>query len=62
MNIKVENKLDTLFSFLRSHTQTKSLVFFTSIKQVRYAYEAFRKLNLGRNLPLFELHGKKSQP
>jgi len=61
MLIKLEDKLDTLFSFLRSHTLSKSLVFFSSIKQVRFAYEAFRKLNLSRSLPLFELHGKKKQ-
>lgn len=62
MQIKIEDKLDTLFSFLRTHTKTKSLVFFSSIKQVRFAYEAFRKLNLSRALPLFELHGKQKQP
>lgn len=35
MHIKIQDKLDTLFSFLRTHTKTKSLVFFSSIKQVK---------------------------
>ena len=36
MIIKLEDKLDTLFSFLKTHTRSKSLVFFSSIKQVNY--------------------------
>ena len=38
MQIKIEDKLDTLFSFLRTHMKTKSLVFFSSIKQVLEAF------------------------
>ena len=36
MIIKLEDKLDTLFSFLKTHLRSKSLVFFSSIKQVNY--------------------------
>ena len=56
MQIKIEEKLDTLFSFLKSHPKSKCLVFFSARKQVRFAYQAFKALKLGQNL--FELHGK----
>lgn len=55
----VGEKLDTLFSFLKSHTKEKCLIFFSSRKQVRFAYEAFKSLKLAPNL--FELHGKQDQ-
>lgn len=32
MEIKIEDKLDTLFSFLKSHDRSKCLVFFSSRK------------------------------
>ncbi len=35
MVVKLEEKLDLLYSFLRSHMRTKSLVFFSTIKQVK---------------------------
>ena len=56
MEIKIEDKLDMLFSFLKSHPKTKCLVFFSARKQVRFAYNAFKSLKIGQNL--FELHGK----
>ena len=59
METKIEDKLDTLFSFLKSHPKSKCLVFFSARKQVRYAYQAFKTLKLGQNL--FELHGKQDQ-
>jgi len=34
-------------------------VFFSSRKEVRFAYQAFKSLKLGQNL--FELHGKQEQ-
>lgn len=55
----LEKKLDTLFSFLRTHTQSKVLVFMSSCRQVQFAYEAFCKLRPG--LPLMALHGKQKQ-
>jgi len=38
METKIEEKLDTLFSFLKSHPKSKTLVFFSARKQVRFAY------------------------
>jgi len=57
MEVKVEDKLDTLFSFIKSHPKSKCLVFFSARKQVRFAYQAFKSLKIGQNL--FELHGKQ---
>jgi ATP-dependent RNA helicase DDX10/DBP4 len=57
MVLKIEEKLDTLFSFIKSHPKSKILVFFSARKQVRYAYQAFKSLKCGANL--FELHGKQ---
>jgi len=56
MNVKLEDKLDLLFSFLKSHLKSKILVFFSSCKQVRFVYECFMKLKPG--IPLFELQGR----
>ena len=38
MELKIEDKLDMLFSFLKSHPMSKCLVFFSTRKQVRFAY------------------------
>ncbi len=59
MILKIEEKLDMLFSFLKSHSKSKCLVFFSSRKQVRFAYQAFKSLKVCQNL--FELHGKQEQ-
>lgn len=56
MQVECHEKLDMLFSFLKSHTKLKIIVFFTSRKQVRFAYQAFKSLKLCSNL--YELHGK----
>ncbi|KAI9862096.1 MAG: ATP-dependent RNA helicase dbp4 [Trichoglossum hirsutum] len=52
-------KLDTLYSFLRSNIKSKILVFLSSGKQVRFVYESFRHLQPG--IPLLHLHGKQKQ-
>lgn len=57
--VSIPEKLDTLWSFIRSHTQQKILVFFSSSKQVRFVYEAFRRLQPG--IPLLHLHGRQKQ-
>ena len=59
MELKIEDKLDVLFSFLKAHPKSKCLVFFSARKQVRFAYQSFKGLKLGQNL--FELHGKQAQ-
>jgi len=38
METQIEDKLDLLFSFLKSHPKSKCLVFFSARKQVRFAY------------------------
>ncbi|KAK5069210.1 ATP-dependent RNA helicase dbp4 [Lithohypha guttulata] len=52
-------KLDVLWSFLRTNTKKKILVFLSSGKQVRFVYEAFRHLQPG--IPLLHLHGNQKQ-
>ncbi|KAI5843867.1 P-loop containing nucleoside triphosphate hydrolase protein [Morchella snyderi] len=59
MVVSLQEKLDTLFSFLRNHLQAKIIVFMTSCKQVRFVYETFRQLHIG--IPLLHLHGKQKQ-
>ncbi|KAG8527638.1 ATP-dependent RNA helicase dbp4 [Bacidia gigantensis] len=52
-------KLDTLWSFLRSNLKSKILVFFSSGKQVRFVYESFRHMQPG--ISLMHLHGRQKQ-
>ena len=52
-------KLDTLWSFIRSNLKSKILVFLSSGKQVRFVYESFRHLQPG--IPLLHLHGRQKQ-
>ena len=52
-------KLDTLWSFLRSNLKSKVLVFMSSGKQVRFVYEAFRHMQPG--IPLLHIHGRQMQ-
>ena len=52
-------KLSMLFSFIKTHLQSKLLVFFSTCKQVRFTYETFCKLHPG--VSLLHLHGKQKQ-
>lgn len=52
-------KLDTLWSFIRSNLKSKILVFLSSGKQVKFVYESFRHLQPG--IPLMHLHGRQKQ-
>ncbi|CAB4375701.1 unnamed protein product [Rhizophagus irregularis] len=56
---ELPQKLDILFSFIKSHLQAKVLVFLSSCKQVRFVFETFCKLHPGA--PLLHLHGKQKQ-
>lgn len=56
---KLEDKLDTLFSFLKSHLKSKIIVFFSTCSQVRFVFECFRSMQPG--IPLTALHGKIKQ-
>ncbi|PVH82051.1 DEAD-domain-containing protein [Cadophora sp. DSE1049] len=53
------DKLNTLFSFIRSNLKAKIIVFLSSGKQVRFVYESFRHLQPG--IPLLHLHGRQKQ-
>ena len=56
---ELHEKLGVLYSFIRSHTSSKMIVFMSSCKQVKYVYEAFRRLRPG--IPLMSLYGKQKQ-
>lgn len=57
--VPLNEKLSLLWSFIKSHLQSKILVFMSSSKQVHFIYEAFRKLQPG--IPLMKLHGRQKQ-
>ena len=57
--IPLPEKLNTLYSFIRSNLRSKILVFMSSGKQVRFVYESFRQLQPG--MPLLHLLGKQKQ-
>ncbi|KAL5520774.1 DBP4 [Sanghuangporus sanghuang] len=56
---ELDEKLNVLWSFVKSHLQSKVLVFFSSGKQVRFVYETFCRLRPG--VSLMHLHGKQKQ-
>ena len=56
---ELQDKLCVLYSFLRSHTSCKLIVFISSCKQVKFVYEAFRRLHPG--IPLMALYGRQKQ-
>ncbi|KAI9143400.1 P-loop containing nucleoside triphosphate hydrolase protein [Paraphysoderma sedebokerense] len=56
---ELPDKLDILWSFMKTHLQQKTVVFVSSCKQVRFMYETFRKMQPG--IPLMHLHGKQKQ-
>ncbi|KAF8646746.1 hypothetical protein AX16_007073 [Volvariella volvacea WC 439] len=57
--VTLDKKLDILWSFIKSHLQTKILVFMSSCKQVRFVFETFCKMQPG--VQLLHLHGKQKQ-
>ena len=57
--LPLEDKLNLLYSFLRTHTKNKSIVFLSSCKQTRFVFEVFRRMRPG--VPLLHLHGKMKQ-
>ena len=59
MVIDLDRKLDVLWGFVKSHLSCKTLVFMSSCKQVRFAYETFRHLRPG--ISLLHIHGKQKQ-
>ncbi|XP_028771533.1 DEAD-box ATP-dependent RNA helicase 32-like [Neltuma alba] len=59
MIVPLDQKLDMLWSFIKSHLNSKILVFLSSCKQVTFVFEAFKKLRPG--IPLKCLHGRMKQ-
>lgn len=57
--VPLNEKLSLLWSFIKSHLQSKILVFLSSSKQVHFMYEVLRKLQPG--IPLMKLHGRQKQ-
>lgn len=57
--VPLDQKLDRLWSFVKTHLFHKTIVFLSSCKQVRFVFEAFRQLRPG--VPLMHLHGKQKQ-
>ncbi|XP_040282193.1 probable ATP-dependent RNA helicase DDX10 [Bufo bufo] len=52
-------KINLLFSFVRNHLKKKSIVFFSSCKEVQYLFRTFCRLRPG--IPVLALHGKQQQ-
>lgn len=59
IRIPLDEKLDVLWSFIKSHLKSKILVFFSSLKQVQFTYETFRTLQPG--ISLMKLYGRHKQ-
>ncbi|KAF8985196.1 ATP-dependent RNA helicase dbp4 [Entomortierella lignicola] len=59
MVVPLDQKLDVLFNFIKTHLTAKAIVFLSSCKQVRFVFETFCKLHPG--VPLLHLHGKQKQ-
>ncbi|GFZ22015.1 DEA(D/H)-box RNA helicase family protein [Actinidia rufa] len=59
MIVPLDKKLDMLWSFIKAHLNSRILVFLSSCKQVRFVFEAFKKLRPG--IPLKCLHGRMKQ-
>ncbi|KAI1635058.1 P-loop containing nucleoside triphosphate hydrolase protein [Biscogniauxia mediterranea] len=53
------DKMNTLFGFIKANKKCKMIVFLSSGKQVRFAYESLRHLQPG--ISLLHLHGRQKQ-
>ncbi|XP_014640671.1 PREDICTED: probable ATP-dependent RNA helicase DDX10 isoform X2 [Ceratotherium simum simum] len=56
---ELQQKISVLYSFLRSHLKKKSIVFFSSCKEVQYLYRVFCRLRPG--VSILSLHGRQPQ-
>lgn len=56
--VPLDQKWNTLFSFLKTHRSNKTIVFMETVKMVRFAFEAFCALRPG--LPILHLTGKQN--
>ena len=57
--VSLPEKLDVLYSFIKSHLKSKMIVFFATCSQVRFVYDCVRGMQPG--VPLSALHGKIKQ-
>lgn len=57
--VPLEQKIDMLWSFIKTHLNAKILVFLSSCKQVKFVYESFKKLHPG--IPVRCLNGRMKQ-
>ena len=56
---ELNDKINMLWSFIKSHKKKKLLVFMQSCKQVKYVQELFKRLKC--NTTILGLHGKLHQ-
>ncbi|KAM6921197.1 putative ATP-dependent RNA helicase DDX10 [Xenentodon cancila] len=56
---ELHQKVNMLYSFIRSHLKKKVIVFFACCKEVQYLFRAFCRLRPG--IPVLALHGKQQQ-
>uniref|UniRef100_A0A1A8BFZ9 ATP-dependent RNA helicase n=2 Tax=Nothobranchius kadleci TaxID=1051664 RepID=A0A1A8BFZ9_NOTKA len=59
MVCELHQKVNMLFSFIRSHLKKKVMVFFSCCKEVQYLFRVFCRLRPGT--PILALHGKQPQ-
>lgn len=59
MVCELHEKVNVLWSFIKTHLRSKVIIFLSTCKQVKFMYEAFKKLRPG--VPLRSLHGKMKQ-
>lgn len=57
--VDLPEKLDTLWGFIKTHLKSKIIVFFSSLKEVHFVYETFKKMQPG--ILLLKLHGRQKQ-
>ncbi|XP_036180413.1 probable ATP-dependent RNA helicase DDX10 isoform X1 [Myotis myotis] len=56
---QLQQKISVLYSFLKSHLKKKSIVFFSSCKEVQYLFRVFCRLRPG--ISILALHGRQQQ-
>nr|CAB3458100.1 unnamed protein product [Digitaria exilis] len=56
MIVPLEQKVNMLWSFIKRHLNSKTIVFLSSVKQVKFVFEIFKKLRPG--IPLKCMHGR----
>lgn len=59
MTVPLHHKLNAVYSFVKSHLKSKTIIFLSSCSQVRHVWQIFCTLQPG--VPLMALHGKLKQ-